>query len=47
MQIYTNCIVGKCLLHRCALYDGVNLSFSSSLPEKKQDIVSWVVKLLE
>jgi len=34
MKIYTNRIVGKCLLHRYALYDGVNLSFSISLPEK-------------
>jgi len=34
MQIYTNRIVGKCLLHCYALYDGVNLSFSISLPEK-------------
>ena len=34
LQIYTNCLVGKCLLHRCALYDGVNLSFSIPLPEK-------------
>jgi len=31
VQIYTNRIVGKCLLHPCALYDGVNLSFSISL----------------
>ena len=46
MQIYTNCVVGKCLLYSCALCDRGEFVVLAFLCLKKQDVF-WVVKLLE
>jgi hypothetical protein len=48
MQIYTNCVVGKCLNHRCALCDGGEFVVLAFLCLENQDVVFWVArKLLE
>jgi hypothetical protein len=46
MQIYTNCVVGKCLLYSCALCDRGEFVVLAFLCLKKQDVF-WVVNLLE